>query len=104
MLIGASTVAVIALAVAVALLVWKTPNSRQLDVAKAQQGVAEILSDPINGYGAEHVSQVSCNGGTNPRIGDGLTFTCKATIDGEAYDVTATFKGNDGTYEVDWPR
>ena len=104
MLIGASVVAVIAVAVALALLIWKNPSTRQLDVAKAQQGVAEVLSDPINGYGAEQVSQVSCNGGTNPPIGDGRTFTCQAVIDGDPYDVTVTFKGDDGTYEVDWPR
>jgi len=103
-LIVASATAVVALAVAAAVLASRKPGSKQLDVAKAQQGVAEILSDPINGYGAEQVSQVSCNGGTNPPIADGRTFSCKAVIDGGAYDVTVTFKGNDGTYEVDWPR
>lgn len=103
-LIGASVVAIVALVAAGALLLWKTPSAKQLDVANAQQGVAEVLSDPINGYGAEQVSQVSCNGGTNPPIVDGRTFTCRAVIDGDPYDVTVTFKGDDGTYEVDWPR
>jgi len=106
-LIGASAVAIvvlIALIAAGALLLWKSPSAKQLDVAKAQQGVAEVLLDPINGYGAEQVSQVSCNGGTNPPIVDGRTFTCQAVIDGDRYDVTVTFKGVDGTYEVDWPR
>ncbi len=103
-LIGASVIAIVALAAAVALRFGTTTSAKQLDVAKAQQGVAQVLSDPINGYGAEHVSQVSCNGGTNPPVIDGRTFTCQAVIDGDPYDVTVTFKGEDGTYEVDWPR
>ncbi|WP_319434834.1 DUF4333 domain-containing protein [Mycobacterium sp. RTGN5] len=88
----------------VAVFASQSSSARQLDAANAQKGVAEILTDPVNGYGAEHVSQVSCNGGTNPPIADGGTFLCQALIDGDAYDVTVTFKGNDGTYEVDWPR
>lgn len=103
-LISTSVIAAAALATAVALRVGTTTSQEQLDVAKAQQGVAEVLSDPVNGYGAEQVSQVSCNGGTNPPIVDGKAFTCQAVIDGNPYDITVTFKGDDGTYEVDWPR
>ena len=38
-----------------------------LDIRKAEAGVQQILSDPINGYGANDVTAVKCNGGKNPK-------------------------------------
>ena len=41
-------------------------ESRVLDVRQAEAGVKQILSDPINGYGANDVKSVKCNNGERP--------------------------------------
>lgn len=75
-----------------------------LDVTKVQAGVLQILSDPASGYGANTVTDVSCNNGHNPSAAKGTTFTCDATVNGAARHVTVVVSDDHGTYEIDGPR
>ncbi|BBX04686.1 hypothetical protein BST36_27295 [Mycolicibacterium moriokaense] len=75
-----------------------------LDVAQAEAGVKQILSDPINGYGANEVSAVRCNDGKNPKVKQGEGFTCDVTINGAKRRVQVVFRDDAGTFEVDGPR
>ena len=75
-----------------------------LDVRQAEAGVKQILSDPINGYGANDVSAVKCNNGENPTIEAGKSFSCDVTINGAKRKVQVVFRDDAGTYEVDGPR
>ncbi len=75
-----------------------------LDVAKVQAGVLQTLSDPASGYGANTVSDVSCNDGRNPSAAQGTTFTCDATVNGAPRHVTVVVSDGNGTYEIDGPR
>jgi hypothetical protein len=75
-----------------------------LDVRQAEAGVQQILSDPINGYGANDVESVTCNSGTDPTIEQGKGFTCQVTINGARRQVQVVFRDDAGTYEVDGPR
>jgi hypothetical protein len=65
---------------------------------------AQVLSDPVNGYGAESVSRVRCNGGRNPEVEKGRSFTCQAVVNGKQREVTAVIIDDYGTYEVDCSR
>lgn len=76
----------------------------ELDVTKVQAGVAKTLSDPVNGYGANTVSEVSCNGGRNPGAEKGTAFLCDATVNGARRHVNVLVSDDNGTYEVDGPR
>jgi len=76
----------------------------ELDIDKAQTGVQQILTDETNGYGAKNVKDVKCNGGKNPVVKKGDTFTCEVSIDGTKRQVTVTFQNDDGTYEVGRPK
>jgi hypothetical protein len=76
----------------------------KLDVNKAQQGVQNILTDQVNGYGVKDVKDVKCNKGENPTVKKNDTFTCDATIDGQHKLVTVTFQDDSGTYEVGRPK
>jgi hypothetical protein len=76
----------------------------KLDVAKAQQGVQNILTDQVNGYGVKDVKDVKCNKGENPTVKKGETFNCDATVDGQHKQVTVTFQDDSGTYEVGRPK
>ena len=75
-----------------------------LDVRQAEAGVQEILSDPINGYGANDVSAVKCNNGENPAVEQGKGFACDVTINGAKRQVQVVFRDDAGTFEVDGPR
>jgi Domain of unknown function (DUF4333) len=75
-----------------------------LDVTKVQTGVLQTLSDPASGYGANTVTDVSCNSGQNPSAGKGTTFTCDATVNGAQRHVTIVVSDDNGTYEIDAPR
>jgi len=100
-------IAVVALelgALALGLGVLGTFKTTELDVTNAEAGVTQVLVDPVNGYGAQSVSGVRCNGGRNPKIEKGHSFTCQAVVNGEQREVTAVIVDDDGTYEVDWPR
>jgi hypothetical protein len=76
----------------------------KLDVAKAQSGVQQILSDQANGYGAKNVQDVKCNNGQSPTVKKGDTFNCEVSIDGTKRQVTVTFQDDSGTYEVGRPK
>ncbi|MEX3654811.1 DUF4333 domain-containing protein, partial [Mycolicibacterium fortuitum] len=106
LLIGAAA-AVVALAVIGAgLWAWSRAdtNSTRLDVHQAESGVAQILSDPINGYGANRVAAVACNNGKDPVVRAGATFTCAVEINDTLRRVNVEFTDNNGTYAVDGPR
>jgi hypothetical protein len=75
-----------------------------LDVSKVQTGVLQTLSDPASGYGANSVTDVSCNGGRNPSARKGTTFTCTATVNGVQRQVAIAVSDDSGTYEIDRPR
>ncbi len=75
-----------------------------LDVRQAEAGVKQILTDPINGYGANDVSAVKCNNGENPPVEQGKSFSCDVTINGAKRKVQVVFRDDAGTYEVDGPR
>lgn len=76
----------------------------ELDVLKAQDGVQQVLTDPINGYGREGVTDVRCNNGVNPTVRKGSSFTCAVTVDGAQRQVLVEFADDAGTYAVDRPR
>ncbi|WP_264052001.1 DUF4333 domain-containing protein, partial [Mycolicibacterium wolinskyi] len=92
--------------VAVGLAVWQLGESSgtRLDVRQAEAGVAEILSNPIHGYGANDVAAVACNNGRNPEVKVGATFTCAVDINATVRQVTVEFTDDSGTYAVDGPR
>ncbi len=101
---GITIVAIEAVALAVGLGLLGTFKTTELDVTNVEAGVAQVLADPVNGYGADSVSSVRCNGGRNPQIEKGRSFTCQAVVNGKQREVAAVIVDNDGTYEVDWPR
>ena len=67
-------------------------SNKVLDIGKAQQGVAQVLVDPINGYGLSSLGSVSCNGGSNPIVQQGNSFTCDVTVNQEQRHVTVVFQ------------
>lgn len=75
-----------------------------LDVTKVQTGVLQVLSDPASGYGANTVTDVSCNSGHNPSADKGATFTCDVVVNGTQRHVTVVVSDDHGTYEIDGPR
>lgn len=79
-------------------------GSVELDVHKAQDGVRQVLTDPINGYGRDNVGDVRCNNGVNPTVRKGSSFSCVVTVDGAQRRVLAEFTDDAGTYAVDRPR
>lgn len=103
-IIGA--LAVIIVAVVLVLGFWKPGFfiTTKLDVNKAQDGVKQILTDQVNGYGLQKVDTVKCNDGKNPTVKKGDSFTCDASVDGQHKQVTVTFQDNNGTYEVGRPK
>ena len=79
-------------------------GGKVLDVTKVQAGVLQTLSDPASGYGANTVTDVSCNHGRNPSAERGATFTCDVTVNGAPRHVTIVVSDDNGTYEIDRPR
>jgi len=98
--------AVLILAVVLVLGFWKPGFfvTTKLDVNAAQTGVAQILGDEANGYGAKNVKDVTCNDGQSPTVKKGDTFDCEVSIDGTKRRVTVTFQDDNGTYEVGRPK
>jgi hypothetical protein len=99
----------VALLVGIAVLAFNIPKlgatgGTVLDVTKVQAGVLQTLSDPASGYGANSVTDVSCNNGRNPSAAKGTTFTCDATVNGTQRHVAVIVSDDSGTYEVDGPR
>jgi hypothetical protein len=96
--------ALLAVVVAVVVLTVASSNGKELDVAKAEAGVRQILTDPTQGYDLQNVTDVKCNGGDNPAVKKGDTFTCQVNVNGAKRQVTVLFVDDNGTYEVDRPR
>lgn len=96
-------VLIVAAVVAVVVTVKLLPT-RVLDVRRAEAGVREILTDPINGYGANDVSAVRCNNGADPVAHKGDSFTCEVQVNGHQRHVNVLFLDDEGTYAVDGPR
>jgi Domain of unknown function (DUF4333) len=94
---------VVVVIAAVALLAIGGSNT-QLDVIKAQAGVQQILTDPVNGYGLQNVSDVKCNNGDNPSAGKGDSFTCQVKVNGAKRNVNVVVVDDNGTYEIDRPK
>ncbi|BBX47257.1 hypothetical protein GCM10009641_14560 [Mycobacterium cookii] len=103
LLIGAGA---LALLIGAAVVVGRhgATGGRFLDVAKVQTGVLQTLSDPASGYGANTVTDVSCNNGHDPSADKGTTFTCEAVVNGTQRHVTVVVSDDQGTYEIDGPR
>ena len=76
----------------------------ELNVTKVQVGVQQILADPAGGYGANAVTEVSCNNGRNPSATKGTVFTCAVTVNGVKRQVAVLVSDDAGRYEVDRPR
>ncbi|KUI36253.1 hypothetical protein AU194_16200 [Mycobacterium sp. GA-2829] len=87
----------------VGVLVAGMSGSDKLNVTAAQDGVTQILTDKVNGYGFTDVGDVTCNDGQDPEVKQGATFNCDVTIFGATRQVTATFTDDKGTYEVGAP-
>ena len=75
-----------------------------INVEQAEAGVREILTDPINGYGANSISALRCNDGKDPSAAKGDSFTCAVEIDGTVRHVYVEFQDDKGTFAVDGPR
>ncbi len=106
-LLAAAGGVVAAIVLVVLILGFVAPGffkTKELNVAAAQAGVQQVLSDKSTGYGATNVDGVTCNNGENPKVEKGATFTCDVRIDGADRQVTATFVDDDGSYEVGPPK
>jgi hypothetical protein len=101
---GSAIVAVEVVVLVVALWFFGYFEGKVLDVRQAEAGVQQILSDPINGYGANEVTSVRCNDGRDPKVEQGKGFACQVTINGARRQVQVVFRDDAGTYEVDGPR
>lgn len=97
---------VVAAAAVIGVSVWQFVFHRDavIKVEQAEAGVRAILSDPINGYGANTISAMRCNGGKDPSASRGDSFTCDVEIDGAIRQVYVEFTDDDGTFAVDGPR
>ena len=80
-----------------------SPAEKSSTSAQVQVGVLQTLSDPAGGYGANTVTDVTCNNGHNPSANKGTTFTCEATVNGAQRHVTVVVSDDNGTYEIDAP-
>ena len=104
LLSGIAPAFVLVAASAVGIWAWKFRSNTVIDVAQAEAGVRQILSDPINGYGSNTISALRCNGGKNPSAAKGDSFTCEVEINGTVRHVTAVCSDDKGTFAVDGPR
>lgn len=97
---------VVAAAAVIGVGVWQFAFHRDavIKVEQAEAGVRAILSDPINGYGANTISAMRCNGGKDPSASQGDSFTCDVEIDGAIRQVYVEFTDDNGTFAVDGPR
>ncbi len=102
-LIGAA-VALAVLVAGIGLWQFAFRDTTVIRVEQAEDGVRQILSDPINGYGANNISALRCNGGKDPSAAKGDSFTCAVEIDGAIRQVYAEFQDDKGTFAVDGPR
>ena len=100
----AGALVVLAAVAIAAALAPAVSGGAELDVTAAQAGVQQVLTDPIDGYGRDDISDVRCNGGKNPAAKRGTGFSCLVRVDGVDREVSVIVVDNHGTYEVDQPR
>jgi hypothetical protein len=106
-LIGGIGVLVVVVVAAVLILGFWTPGyfrTTELNVNSAQTGVQRVLTDTTTGYGARDVKDVKCNGGQNPVVKQGGTFSCDVTVNGMKRHVSVKFRDDKGAYEVSRPQ
>lgn len=104
LMIGGAVGVVVLIAAGAGVWALRSSSGTRLDVHRAEAGVAEILSDPIYGYGANDIAAVACNNGRDPEVEVGATFICAVDINDTVRQVTVEFTDDDGTYAVDGPR
>ena len=102
--LGVGLVVVEAIVLGVVLSRLRASDTPVLDIAKAQRGVEQVLTDPVDGYGAKSVTGVVCNNGKNPTVRKDSGFECDAVVDGTQRRVAVVFQDDAGTYAVDRPR
>ena len=102
--VGVVAISVAAVLLMVVLSRLDVLKDKVLNVSKAEAGVARILADPADGYGATNISDVVCNNGDDPEVKKGGTFTCEVVVGGQKRQVLVVFQDDNGTYEVDRPR
>jgi hypothetical protein len=106
-LIGGIGVLVVVVVAAILILgFWKPGYFRttELNVNSVQTGVQRVLTDATTGYGARDVKDVKCNGGQNPVVKQGATFSCDVTVNGMKRQVSVKFRDDKGSYEVSRPQ
>ncbi|MFW0794775.1 DUF4333 domain-containing protein [Gordonia sp. CPCC 205515] len=96
--IGGIVAALIAAIVLITAFVVPGWAPKTLDQDALQDGVKKVLTED---YQATDVSEVSCPSGQ--KVETGATFTCTATISGQAQTVKVTILDDDGKYEVSRP-
>lgn len=101
--IGAAVLAVEAVALVIGVSMLHTSRTTDLDINQAQQGVEQVLTDTVSGYGVTNISNIRCNNGVNPPVKKDGTFKCEATIGGRQRQITVVFVDDNGTYEVGGP-
>ncbi|MCT7366623.1 hypothetical protein A7G45_27565 [Mycolicibacterium llatzerense] len=95
--------AVEAVALVIGVSMLHTSRTTDLDINQAQQGVEQVLTDTVSGYGVTNISNIRCNNGVNPPVKKDGTFKCEATIGGRQRQITVVFVDDNGTYEVGGP-
>ncbi|MGV0656253.1 DUF4333 domain-containing protein [Mycolicibacterium thermoresistibile] len=101
---GVAVVLAGGMALGVGLSTMNPVRDNVLDVSDVERDVAEILLDPIDGYGVDGLTSVRCNGGKDPVVRAGAEFFCDAVVDGKTRRVLVVFQDDAGTYAVDRPR
>jgi hypothetical protein len=91
-----------------AVVFWKPgllhQETKKVAVAQVQTDVQKILVDRVTGYTSGDISNVTCNGGQDPTVKQGGSFTCDVTDRGKKHQLKVTFLDNNGTYEVGLPQ
>lgn len=77
---------------------------KKIAVADVQAQVQQVLLDRVIGYSSGDIKDVKCNGGQDPTVDKGESFTCTVNVRGKSRQVKVTFKDDDGTYEVGLPQ
>lgn len=84
-------------------LFWQgTFTTYVMDDGKVEDGVAEVLQDPEDGFGIASVSSVDCP--TDQEIIVKATFNCTASIDGEERQIPVDVLNEDGDFRVNQPK
>ena len=86
---------------------FRTPGyfvTTRVDVHDVEDGVHQVLTDEITGYGVSNVKDLVCNRSENPAARKGGSFGCSFTVHGVPRQLTVTFLDDNGTYQVGRPK